>query len=126
MCTEAEDFLGIATDEDIQKSSQPEISSRKRATIFTITWIAVLLVVCPAPQGIMMIPFFPLGLAFVFRVHDSNNGTAIVIGWMVYLALGVLVLTARTNRRFYSLYIVLLLLLLLNVGGYHSIFENLP
>ena len=127
--TEAEEFLGIKGEKEINMELKPEISLRKRMLTFVITWIVALIAAFPSPQGITILPFFPLGLILLFN-FDILDGEAItnltmITGWIVYLVLGIFILIASTKKRFYRLYAVLLVLLLLNVAGCHRIWNEL-
>ncbi len=115
MGNEAEEFLGIKPDQGVP-TPPPEISFGKRSLIFWLTWIAALIAACPSWQGIMFVQLFPLGLAFNIRLEKYET-IAATFGWFGYLVLSVFVLTSRTKIRFYVLYGVLCIFLLLNVAG---------
>jgi hypothetical protein len=123
MKSESEDFLGMESNANVDRKP-PEISIRKRWLIFLLTWIGALVAACPDPRGIMLVPLFPLGLAFLLHYEDGG-GMVLTLGWATYLVLSIYVMTSRTKKRFYILYGVLLVLLILNVGGCHGGWKEL-
>ena len=81
--------------------------------------VAAGLLVFPAPPIIGAAPFFPAGLFF------SRRGlTPLVVGWGIYLGLLVLLLKARTSRQVSMVFLILLVLLGVNVGGCKHVADN--
>ena len=124
MSTEAEQFLGVKSGDEAIVQCAPEVSLRKRVLMFSGAWLVALLSTCPSPEGIGILPFFPVGLAVLMHLDGAEMG-AMVTGWIVYLVFGILILTARRRRRFRALFIAFIILLLLNVAGCHVVLRGL-
>jgi hypothetical protein len=102
---------------------QPEITLRARVAFCAITWafalILTLLIVFPAPVGVVFLPSFPEGL-FVFLPGRQ----AMVVGWATYLILTTFLLRSRTRSRYFVLFAVLCALLAVNIPGCKHIADN--
>ena len=95
---------------------EPEMSLRARLLLCAMAWaaglIVTLLMVLPAPMGVVLLPFFPEGL-FPFLPRRVAG----VVGWLTYLILTTFLLRSRTRTRFFVLFAVLCALLAVNAPG---------
>ncbi len=105
--------------------NQNGIGFRRRALFVGIGWVAALLITCPAPAGIMFLPFFPAGLLLGAEVPDKYNDAIVTCGWLLYVALCSVILSCRKRFRFYLFYSVFVCLLLTNVVGCHRILKGI-
>lgn len=109
----------------------PEISKRLRIRLWLIAW-GVALAATPIPfcigspglfpDFLMSFWAFPIGTAkFVFPAHeDPPPGVftcSIVGGWIFYIALTIYGLSQRRRARYFVVYAILCLLLILNAVG---------
>jgi hypothetical protein len=113
MGSEAEEFLGLDPEREPGTEEEAGVPFRQRAWTLAITWLVALAVTCPHPKGIMFLPFFPVGPFFFVQSLEA----AWPILWIVYLFLGIAILSVQTKRAFQRLLLVLIVLLLVNVVG---------
>ncbi|QIF01772.1 hypothetical protein [Roseimicrobium sp. ORNL1] len=90
-----------------------------RYKLLLITWGLALVATCPHPTGILLVPYFPLGLAKILGL-EPNDGNGIVMVYIGYLFLCVAVVTTSKKFWFYVFYILLVCMLLTNVAGCHT------
>lgn len=102
-----------------------EIGGRRRVLFLSIAWTAALLMTCPAPAGIMLLPFFPAGLLFGAELPNKYGDAILTCGWLLYAGLCAVILSCRKRLWFYLFYAVLVCLLLTNVVGCHQILKGL-
>jgi high-affinity K+ transport system ATPase subunit B len=65
---------------------------------------------------------FPLGLAKILRLDPGNSlsvGAVFFAAWVIYALLTIALFFVPQGRAFRALFVVLLVLLALNVGGCH-------
>lgn len=103
----------------------PEVSLKKRRLLYSGAWgVAFLCCTIPDPRavGVLLwfLPFFPLGLVAWFSPKSENIGLIALI-WLAYLVHGFFILTSRNRIRFYLLFSILTIVLLLNVLGCHRV-----
>jgi hypothetical protein len=106
-------------------SKLPEVSLKKRWLLYSGAWgIAFLCCILPDPRSIAMLiwflPFFPDGLLALFNPKSENLFLTALI-WLAYLVHGIFTLTSRDKVRFYRLFLILAIILLLNVIGCHRV-----
>jgi hypothetical protein len=113
----------------------PEVPLKTRWLLYAGAWGAAFLGffvplllehTLPDPQRILLLlifsPVFPSGLAAWFhhpRPLDDIGLMAVL--WLAYLVHAFFTLKSRTRVRFYSLLLILAVILLLNVVGCHRI-----
>jgi len=102
-----------------------------RAALVFGAWVVALLAVSyrllATPAKLFaFLPFilvFPLGLARILGLNPMGNspslGVVFFAAWLTYVLLTVALLFVPQGRVFLPLYVVLLVLLALNVGGCH-------
>lgn len=124
--SEAEEFLGLT---DRKTPTRPsDVRARRKLVMVISAWIAGLLIACPDPRAIAGILLFPLGLYGVLTALAKLQGaesTILVLGWIIYLALTITTLVMRRRKWFYTCWIILTTLLLLNGAGCRAILKDL-
>jgi hypothetical protein len=102
-------------------------------------WLAavaglVLIVLLINPGYLRNAFFFPVGLFALFPGGDGTGikasmlamkGDFFIVGWLLYAALTAIIFTAKKRRAFVFRYAIFCVLLLLNVGGCHHVWESL-
>ncbi|MEK7781891.1 MAG: hypothetical protein AAB370_10375 [Verrucomicrobiota bacterium] len=93
-----------------------EISFGRRFGFVVIAWVLTAVATYP---GIMYPPAFPAGLFVVFGMGETNplRQWWIIIGWIVYFTLTFAALLSRRENRYFIIFALLCVLLLLNSAG---------
>jgi peptidoglycan/LPS O-acetylase OafA/YrhL len=108
-----------------------EISKSRRVLLWVAAWVIALIATSiPAcigspglfPYFVMSVWMFPIGtIAFAFpglpNPPDGFSITCLVIGWLFYIALTVVGLSQRCRFRYYLVYAILCVLLIVNAVG---------
>ncbi len=79
-------------------------------------------------DGLIFFPLFPFGLFTVFGVGVGSRLSVLlmtVLGWGVYALLTFLAYTARKRFRYFLLYGIFCLVLILNVTGCRQVLSGL-
>ena len=104
---------------------------RARATLVLGAWLVALLAVgypfLAAPAKLLVAPtlivLFPFGLARIFGLDPMGNNLSVGVVYfaacVIYVLLTIALFFVPQGRAFRTLYVVLLVLLALNVGGCH-------
>ena len=98
------------------------ISLRRRIGLWITAWI-IATVACAVPRPVILIftGVFPAGLLyFLLPACAWSNDTTIgllVFGWLLYAGLTVAGLSQKRASKYFQLYLILCVLLLLNVVG---------
>ncbi len=101
-------------------SCMTEIPFSRRRKLWLIAWVVGLIAAgFPNPALIAVIWCFPLGLMNVVR-WDGYADDYLIVGWLFYGALTVVALMSRPRVLYFTLYIILCILLLLNIVGCHQ------
>lgn len=108
----SQDYLRLPEEEQTPPPKPPEVSLLERSLTLGLVWILIP-VLCPFKKMLMAAPIFPMGLLYPL-------GTAgVVVGWTVYLVLGVAIMRSERRRWFNVFFYILVILLLFNVAGCH-------
>ena len=108
----SQDYLRLPEEEQTPPPKPPEVSLLERSQTLVLVWILVP-ILCPIKEMLMAAPVFPLGLLYPFGIRGA------VVGWGIYLALGVAIMCSSRRRWFNVFFYILVILLLLNVAGCH-------
>jgi len=81
------------------------------------------------PDFTKLIIFFPFGLARILGLRlspigDSRSVPVLFAAWVIYVLLTIAIFLVPQGRAFRALYVVLLVLLTLNVGGCHMMLTH--
>ena len=128
MNSEAEDFLGIGQQANINDAIKSEIPTRKKLIIYFVTWIVAFLIAsCCNPLAIIYIHMFPMGLlAIVFNLEKSVFAPMLFPAiWLFYISHGIIILSVTKKMWFYILYAVFVIVLLLNAAGCNMMMHEL-
>jgi len=123
--SEAEEFLGLTASNTPTRPS--DVRTRRKLGMVFSAWIVGLLIACPDPRAVGLIPFFPFGLlGFISAWADKlGENTILVIGWLIYIALTTTTLVMGRRKWFYIWWAILTILLLLNGAGCHAMLKSL-
>lgn len=129
MSSESEKYLGLPPSPDPKREQKQEpgaMPRRERLFWFFGLWLAALIITAPDPRAIILVWAFPAGLGILFGSPGGGTDMLIImLGWCVYFILGLITLSAETRQTFFRLWTSLLVLLLLNVAGCHSVLGGL-
>lgn len=110
---------------DHQSFITTEIPFSRRWKLLLIAWgIGLVASGFPNPDSISIIWFFPLGLIKVVG-WEGGHPNDFIVGWVLYLALTVVALVSRPRVLYFTFYIILCILLLLNIAGCHQIIAQM-
>lgn len=89
-----------------------------RWKLWLIAWsVGLVAAGFPNPALIFYFWLFPIGLLKVIGWQDTGYDSGYFVGWLVYIPLSVLALIARPRLLYFTLYLILCFLLLLNIVG---------
>jgi hypothetical protein len=75
----------------------------------------------PFPQGIVLAPYFPAGLATLFAsVNGAPFTVLLAIGYAFYILLFVFFITVRTKKAFIIEVLIFASILIMNIAGCHN------
>ena len=95
------------------------ISFSYRWKLWLLAWgLTVLAIGVPYPGLILWFWMFPFGLTEAMGWKRSGD---YILGWLLYIALTIAALYTRRSFLYFTLYVILCILLLLNVFGCHKI-----
>ena len=94
---------------------------KKRAYLLLAAYGITLLFLLPYVEYFI---FFPFGLFYFFRYirfFDHVDAFLMIgVGWVLYLAITISIIFARRKTVFKVLYLILVLLLIINIGGCYA------
>jgi len=104
------------------ESRYNDVSKIGRFLLWFAAWVAALILTVAkhpfSPWAIIYVPFFPLGLSPGFDWKpDFYHMLCWVSGWVLYALLTVAALTTRRHIGYFTLYAVLVVLLIWNANG---------
>ena len=95
-----------------------EISFSQRWKLWLIAWATALVAAgAPNPGLILYVWLFPLGLMKAIGWEQSGKDNDYILGWLPYIALTIAAMYSRPRVLYFTIYVVLCILLLLNVVG---------
>ncbi len=92
------------------------------------TILIALILTSPDPRGIILIPFFPLGLfTYIFGEKSGPNEykNLSYLGYFVYLIIIPMILAISNRQWFYFGLGILAAILIMNVAGCHILIKGL-
>jgi hypothetical protein len=113
-------LLGALRDLDVEKMTnnmtQPNpIGIKKKIALLLAAYGLTLLLLIQYLEDFVL---FPWGLFYLFPIFGNVNYFIwAIVGWVIYLALTLLVLFSRRRSAFTLFYVILVLLLVLNIAG---------
>ena len=95
-----------------------EIPFSRRWKLWLIAWGTALVVAgLPRPTLILYAWLFPWGLMEAVGWKRSGYDADYIVGWLPYIALTIAALCSRRRVLYFTFYVVLCILLILNVVG---------
>ena len=67
-------------------------------------------------HSLLVLGWLPMLLLFFIPVREGAEPGAIVIGWLIYISIGVALIRSKRPKWFFPIYGVFLLILTLNIG----------
>ena len=116
--------MEIKPEGEINERATPR---KARLALILATWIVALVVTFPHPSGLLWVWMFPAGLKIVYTKAPPDLMDSI-IGWILYAAIMVWLGKAEKRWLFAIVYVILVLVLAVNIGGcrhFHRGLEDL-